>query len=584
MPDPGMIQQMVETRATEAPPTADNIAQQAADYVGQHRAHKARIAKLDALVDGRWDVVWPDGSVTTDAPQIADFVTSDWEDLAALISQAEPTLITDADTDKTADVKFATKRQHIGTTYREMNNIRNLRYRLATDLVGTGIACVVVWPDFATGYPRFVRKDPRHVYPDPSLYDAQTLSSLAIGYKTKARLLKDQYPFMADALFTRREREQMRELDTAEVGIYEWYDSKWCVKVALYQPGRANEKMRSVTLAAVPNMIGQPLAMLACRVTPDGKFRGQFDKALGPLGTANKMMEMHLAQLSDMIFSEKIVRGTFDNPDDIGPGATLYTMDPNAAIDRAVPAGSHPQMYNDLQTLLQQAREAAGVPQARHGNIDQSIASASFVNAITGKYITAVEMYQRILADLEERCNSLAYAIDENYLDWEKPLTGTSGGKSVSGTYVPSVDIAGNYNNRVVYGAGSGMDAYNRRLANIQSVDYGFISRRNARAQLPEVQDVIAEEAEIAREQLENGFLSGLADPATPLDLRMRALTLAQEGNSISDIAAIMLEEQQAAAEAQAQAQAQVEEVVGPGLPPAAAAGPALPPLSGLRG
>jgi hypothetical protein len=323
------------------------------------------------------------------------------------------------------------------------------------------------------------------------------------------------------------------------------------------------------------------------RPTFDGQFRGQFDKALGPLGTANRMMEMHLAQMADMIYSEKIVRGNFDNPQDVGPGATLTTMDYQASIERAKTANSSPQLYSDIQLLLDQARNSAGVPQARHGDVDQNIASAQFVTAIQGKYITAVKNYQELIGDMEMRANAIALAVDEMYLDYpDKLLSSSMGGRSFKGTYTPSQAIAGRYENRVVFGAGAGLDRYNAKIAALQDVQNRLVSRRTVRSQLEYVQDTLLEESEIAREAMEDSFIVMLADPNFDPGLRLMALALASEGESMLTIAKQVFEAQQAA---MAQQAAAAEAIAGAGLPGEMAGAPPeqipqLPALASVAG
>lgn len=575
---------LAKQRGMEAPP-ADDIYARAADYVGYHQAHKERIRKLDAILNGNWQTVFPDGSVTSDMPKVADFISSDLEDLSALVAGPEPSTICPPANDTEREMRASLTRQHIIATYRRENQYHLVRRRLALDLIGTGLCCLVIWPnydadDMTRAYPMYQRKDPRHVFPDPNLSNPTEVSSLVVAYRTKARVLAATFPHIRNALFTQHERDRF---DTSDVEVVEYYDEEWCIKVAGYRAS-GERRPRTALIAQARNLVGCPLALIQARPTPDGKFRGQFDKAIAPLGTANKIMELHLMQLADEIFSEKIVRGVFDNPQDVGPGATLYTTDPSANIERATPAGSHPQMYNDVQLLLSQSRESAGVPAARHGDIDQNIASAQFVNAIQGKYITAVNSYQFLLADLEERANTLAFKVDEVYMGWPKQLTGIVGGRSTAEDYDPLTDIAGRYDNRVVYGAGSGLDSYNRRLAIIQDIQYGLASRRTGRSQLDYVSDVLAEEAEIARERMEDGFLAMMADPnGLPPEQRLRALALASEGHSVFEIATILDEEARAAAAQQQQlaaamAPAEMAETSGQ------APGQALPSLATLRG
>jgi hypothetical protein len=586
-----------DTMVDEAPPTTDIYAI-ATGYVAENRDHKNRIEVLDNLVAGRWATIWPDDTVTADMPKIADFISSDLEDLSSLIAAAQPTVVVDPDSDQPKAIRDAERRAHALATYRRASRLEMTRRELAMDLAGTGLASMVIWPDYWSSdptqrYPTYIRKDPRHIYPDPAMSNPDEVTSCVVSYRTKARVLAKQFPHIRGELFATHEQAYF---DTADINVVEYYDSDWCIKLAAWHP--SSGRARTTLIAAIRNLVGCPLIVLAKRPTFDGKFRGQFDKAIGPLGTANRMMELHLAQLSDMIYAEKIIKGVFDNPQDVGPGASLYTTDYQADIYRAKPAGSHNQLYQDIQILLEQARSAAGVPAARHGDIDQNIASAQFVTAIQGKYITAVSNYQLLLADLEMRANTLAFKVDEAYLDYpNKVLASVPGGRTFKNTYTPSRDIGGRHENRVVYGAGSGMDSYNRKLSVIQDVNAGLVSRRTARGQLEYVLDVLAEESEMAREALEQAFLQLVADPnRADLGTITQVLAETTSGKTLGEVAQQMYDAAQEAAAAQ-QAAAGAELV--PGVAPAPAAlgaagqGPptqappeeqGLPPLGALRG
>jgi len=572
-------------RANDTPLTATDVYSIAADFVGEHRAHKARVAKYDAIVDGRWNTVWPDGTTSEDMPKVAEYVSGDTEDLAGLVAGPEPTIVVPQKDDKPPSVENALRRQQTLYTYRRLNKLKRLRKKTAIDLVSTGLACWVVWPDFNSYFPRVYRKDPRIVYPDPALDDPAELSSLVVRYVTKTRMLVAQYPTLIPELFTSNEIRygDLRE-SNEQLEIIEFYDKGWCIKVIHRGARDARFKNRTITFAQLPNLTGKPMAMIAYRETADGRFRGQFDKAIPPLGTANKLMELHLAQQADMIFAEKIVRGSFDNPEDVGPGAILYTMDYQANIERAEVANSSQQMYQDVSLLLDQSREAAGIPQGRHGAVDQNIISAQGINALMGKYATAVTGYQESIGDLEQRAYSLMLEIDEKYLDAEdKQLAGIAGGRSFTGTYTPSKDIVGQYENRVTYPAGSSMDSYNRSVQAVTQTQYGIISRRKAMELSDNVEDVDAMEAEIFQQQLVDGFAAGIAAPETDLLTRAEALILTQENKTPAEIALAIRDKLLAQQEAQAAVASAEESLVGPAPAPAAEGGaaPALPPLPG---
>ena len=389
---------LVRARALEAPPPND-VFSQASTYVAAHNAHKKRIARLDAITDERWDTVWPDGTVTTDMARISDFISSDLDDFTSSIAGPQPSVQVPARTDRDSDVLAATQLQNILATYRQVNNRHLQRLQLAADLVGTGLACEVIWPDFRRGYPRFMRRDPRIVYPDPDFADPNELSSLVVSYQVQARILAKAYPaaLLASELFTQGES---KEWGSRWVQVYEFYDSEWCIKVAGTASGPYNRKQRAVMLASIPNYVGRPLAVIATRTTPDGQFRGQFDKSIAPLATANKLMELKLAQAADEIYATKIVRGAFDNPDDYGPGAVLTTMDYQASITREEVARSSPDFYNDINMLITASRSAAGVSEARSaGGVPQNIISGQGITALQGKQIASVMNYQLRMAD-----------------------------------------------------------------------------------------------------------------------------------------------------------------------------------------
>lgn len=580
---------LASARSTDMPPVPTDIYSLASDYVSRHWSHKQRIMAYDAIVDGRWNTVWPDGSVSQDMPKIGEYITADTEGIAALAAGPEASIVVPQDSDRPRDLEAAERRQQILYTYRRVNKLRRLRRKTAIDLVSTGLACWVVWPNFASGYPAIVRKDPRIVYPDPAMDDPAELSSLVVRYVTKARIVTAQFPTLIPTLFTEFERRREAPSESNEnLEIIEYYDRNWCIKVVHRGAKDARYKGRTIVLAQLQNITASPLAMIAYREAADGQFRGQFDKAIPPLGTANKLMELHLAQQADMIFAEKIIRGAFDNPEDVGPGANLYTMDYQANIERAETASSSQQLYQDVNLLLDQSRTAAAIPQGWHGAVDQNIISAQGINALNAPLATAVSSYQELIGDLEQRTYQLALELDEKYLGGlDKPLGGVAGGRSFTGTYTPAVDIAGRYENRVTYPAGSNVDAYNRTTQAIQNVQFGLMSRRKGMEMSDMVEDVAAMEAEIFKERLVDGFIAGLADPGTDLLTRAEALTMTTQGNTPEEVALALRDKMLAQAQAQQAEQAAAGQLMPMAEQPATAASApaaeqtALPPLPG---
>jgi hypothetical protein len=545
-----------------AAPSAEELYVTSTSYVNHHRLWKDRIRALDNVVndiapllasnsvpaDKRWQTFY-----------IANSIKGDLHDVGMLVGDPKPTVVRDPADEGDKAQEDATLVQQVLAHYRRRSRLDRQRRLLAMDLAGAAAACWVIWPDLqepdpTRAFPLYIRKDPRYVFPDPAWTGGDDLANMVITFRQKARTVETAYPGTLAKLFT---ADELMEASNAEFDIVEFYDPSISMKVAVFA-GRlkGKDQHRATEIASLPNLVGRPLVVMGSRLAFDGQFRGQFDAAIAPLSAANAMFNMHLDQLADMIYSEKEVHGQWENAQDVGPGATLFTNDPGAKIIRTPPAGSHPQMFADIQLLREQAREAAAVPQARQGEISQNIASAAFVTAVQGKLATQVGDYQLALADMEERANSLALAVDEKYLDAnEKPISGTAAGRHFSTKYTPSVAIKGNYDNRVVYGEGQGLDRMNRKIAILQDKNSGLISERRARIEGTEVEDVLAEERQIYREAFEKSVVAGMVLPDTPIHMRLQALDMLEEGKSMKEIAKMLLE--------------QPEPVVGPAPTPA---------------
>jgi hypothetical protein len=115
------------------------------------------------------------------------------------------------------------------------------------------------------------------------------------------------------------------------------------------------------------------------------------------------------------------------------------------------------------------------------------------------------------------------------------------------------------------------------------------MSRRKGMEMSDSVEDVAAMEAEIFKERLVDGLITGLADPTTDLMTRAEVLAMTTEGLTPEEIAIALRDKLQAQAEAQAAEAAAAEQMVpAAGPPPGAPAAPAqqqqqmaLPPLPG---
>jgi hypothetical protein len=108
--------------------------------------------------------------------------------------------------------------------------------------------------------------------------------------------------------------------------------------------------------------------------------------------------------------------------------------------------------------------------------------------------------------------------IDEAEMDVEKSLIRPIGQKT---NYLPSRDIAGRYQNTVVYGATAGFSRLEGDLRVQQMKGNGIISRDTAREQVPDfIPDPRAEGAKIDLEATQDALMQKLFQEAAPQDLQ----------------------------------------------------------------
>jgi hypothetical protein len=133
-----------------------------------------------------------------------------------------------------------------------------------------------------------------------------------------------------------------------------------------------------------------------------------------------------------------------------------------------------------------------------------------------------VRELQRGLADMQHQGAAIMYALDENHLDFEKPLCRGVGKKK---TYRPHRDIDGRRELAVAYGAGAGLD---QQATDVRMLNYYSAGIAPARRVLMETNFADDPEAwldERQNEELERVALQRFAgDPTTSLDFLMSVL------------------------------------------------------------
>src|SRR5690606_18546989 len=105
-------------------------------------------------------------------------------------------------------------------------------------------------------------------------------------------------------------------------------------------------------------------------------------------------------------------------------GGAYIELGPNGAIGRVPPAVTSLDVQRDLAALVDGIHLGGRWPKSRPGEIDQSIASAKFLESSVGMLNTAIRTYHQILQRSLARAIRIAFIIDRKLFPGPKTVTG----------------------------------------------------------------------------------------------------------------------------------------------------------------
>ena len=481
---------------------------------------------FDDFLRGKWTVEMPDGKKVEDTPKIENRVRTGIEDLARLAGSFMPTIRVEAPTE--AKVARAATREQLINYYHQRSRTKLLLPRLYADAAGIGLAVLKVWPDFRdpleSRFPEFSRIDPRGVLPPPGWEPNTEPDDVMVTRHQKVRHLRRLYP-EAMGLLSNRLEGNKKLRDTDEVQVIEYYDADTIMGVVTHGEQQA-------TLFRFTNRIGRLPLVLVPRLTADGRIRGMFGDVLAVLAAENRLVTYALDYADQLVYSPIIKRGMPGQDIVFGPGS-IIDVPVQGDISRLGPPNMAPELFRIQADLERQSRRGAVMPEARSGDIPQSIGSAAFVESLMGGLTTNIRAFQQAMEAGLELANEVAQELDRVYCDAPKSIVGYAQGGQFKMTYTPSKAIReGDVSNIVTYGAGSGLDAFNRELRLLRREQAGYVSKRWVREQLEGVENPVKLENQIIDERALDALLAGVYEQAAQGNLEPLArLQAAREGN-----------------------------------------------------
>jgi len=497
------------------------------DFVESNSDWKSRIRKVRALYRGDWEEAFPDGTVRIDLPKTSNPVQTGLDDLSRLTSENEARHHCEPANASQEAILNAELREHILDTYWFHNEGEELAPQLVFDLAGTGGCFMSVTARSEFDYPLFTRLDPDCSYPD---IVNGILVTFLYAQRMKARHVKALYGIDYTA-------ERLGASDTSDVEIVDYYDTSVHMRGAVLMGSDGGVRSGSArVINRTQHDLGCVPVAWAKLKSLDGAWRGIYDQAGGSMLARNRILQLTLDYADQLVYSPLFAHDVENDRDPPAPKTIYRLRTPEGKIGRVAPAGNNPELFQLMEYLDREGRTGTMQPAARAGEVSQSIASAAFVTSTLGQLTSLIRVLQREVGSLRQRANRIAMKIDTEFLDFNKPLMLNAGKRA---TYTPGAAIAERYDHRVLYGAGAGLDALNKKVALLQDLGARLISRDTARDQLDYLGDKVSEELKVDRELVGDALTQRLATEKD-LSVLMNMLRLMISGQSFAEASGVM--------------------------------------------
>lgn len=460
----------------------------------------SRMLIMTAMVDGSSLITTTpdDEDQPNNSPNLIQVGIEDTAESAALM----PSLRVQPAGVKASDREIASKMEQIATSYVDRAGGHLFLVKCFMDLVGYGFFCLTESIDFETKLPRLDHRDVVGCYPEPGWRSGDSIrrclfarsvwrNQLPIEYQRKMAL----YEYESDRDFSQQQ----------EVVLVEWYDEDQIVVAALYSSNFGNltgngGEWEPVELERFEHGYKLCPVQIGQRVSLDHEPRGQFDQVVEPLLAHARLFRMAIDFADQAVYSDMWVK------DPIGPvpwgGGGMIQLGANGGIGRVQPAVSSLSLFQELDRLTDAVHLGGRWPKSRPGEIDQSIASAKFLESSVGMMNTAIRTYHEIMADTLGMAVRSCLKIDRMHGKKSATAQGVLRNQRFAIEYDPKQDIDLSAKVQVEYGLGLGKDPAQSAVMHIQYAQAGFISQETVQESIDGITDVERERRRIDVEKL----------------------------------------------------------------------------------
>ncbi len=506
--------------------TTDDIRVAREHALHMHSAWKQEILMSDMIANDRWQIMWPDKTVETSEPLVENLYGQALEDKTLSAGALPPGLFTMPARGTRVDraEQNAAQRKRAMLSYWDRSHLRKNLKRFYRDWYHTGATYGIPWTNWddnpAQRFPKFLLLNPRQVFPLGHDSSGQLVEGLVMRQRRVADLLGDwgDHPTLAALIDDHDVRGGKAEFFEE---IWHFDGTHWAVAIADSQlptewqgspfvPGAVQGSTGMVIDWLQPpaehKLDSCPLKE-ARRVTVDDVPRGALVDIIPGLKVAQNFMAALLDDLQSTVYAP-VVLDNIENSEDYGLGAVLIGDGTGTA---AVVRDRPPVNFEAQQTvrdILERTRNQAFEPAQRAGDAGASIVSAKGTLALMGSFNAELAAAQFDIEVLLTELTSATANLDEMWAFGTKHIWGVDdNSKAFDEKYDAATTFKGDYRCKVTYGDRTGLDEQNHlvRLATIRNL--GGISLRTFMEKAGITEDTLAEETDMAIEQLTQLFM-----------------------------------------------------------------------------
>lgn len=391
--------------------------------------------------------------------------------------------------------------ERVAQHYARMSRLKHLLSPTVQRLASYGLASWVVWPDFESNVPVIEMRDSRGCYPQPGVRPGERARKVLYLRKIRFEQLPPEHQALLVMNVGSYSELRSKWMSNGEVTLVEYFDDTEIVIGALLlssdrvmNAGAGATISRPVELDRIHHGLNVCPVVLGERFVFDDEHRGQFDQVVGPQAIHSRLQALLLAYADQAVYSDIWVK---DALGEISFGGGSYiTLGPQGAIGRVPPAVSNLNVFQDLSVMEDSIHVGGRWPKSRPGEIDQSIASAKFLEASAGMMNTVIKGYHMILETMITSAVQLCFEMDTKVMPGAKVAHGIRANQEFLTEYNTS-DFDDRNVVGVDYGLGLGRDPSQSAVLQIQYAQNGYISEEFVQESIEGVTDVARERARI---------------------------------------------------------------------------------------